>query len=965
MIMKLKRYVGLLALALLGVNVSAQKEGLTQFKLDNGLTVYMWEDHNQADVSGYVVVRAGSIDEPVEYTGLAHYLEHVLFKGTQEIGALDWEKEKPLYEEIIKLYDDFSDSTDPVVREELTKKINEVSKQAAQYGATDDFSNLIEGMGGEGLNAGTNYDQTIYYNSFPAFQMEKWLTINSDRFINPVFRAFQAELENVFEEFNLYQDINSEHTRNFIFSHLYAGHPYERDIIGTAEHLKNPRLSKLIEFYNTWYVPENMALVLVGNFDTETTKPLVEKTFGRLEKKSIPARQQWKETDFTNNPKFTAKLGYYPQIVWGFKGVPKGHPDELALEMCVSLLSNSMSTGLLDKLTMDGDVQGAAAILDSRRDQGRILVFCVPYFDANLRTYESDRATEKIIFQELDKLRNGNIEDWLIQSVKDEYARSFDLMLESSYAKSNLLMEAFTYNIDVDEILGWKDKVMAMTKEDIQQVAKQYFAASHMTLSIEEGTPKKNKLKKPSIDPLDPPKGVETAYSKMLKELPMGHVQEVYNNFNDVTKIGLYDRVNLFYTKNKANDIFSLTLKYGVGTEKMPKLEYATQLMNTAGIMPDVDAQTFRRKLGELGASCSYSVSDDYFTISILGKEENLTEICKLITQQILLPKLDDKQLNNVKGYEISSRMVEQKDNETQADALLEYVLYKDKSNYIDRMSIMDIIDASLSTLTGEIIRATEYAVDIHYVGQKPVNEVKDILVGNLPMKEGVKASESPLYKTKEVYEKPMLFFLPNSNMQQAKIYFYVDGVPYEIASDVDRMAFNQYFSGGFSGLVMNEIREKRSMAYTAYGYMSRPPLTGKKTCFLGYIGTQHDKVADAVDVFMDLLTNMPDHPERLENIQTYLRQSMLTDKPSFRAKSQVFDAWQRLGYTADPALVNKESLDALTYERIQQYYNNNIKGKPVCIVIMGDPKLIDMKSISSKYGKTTKLSKGKLFSAE
>lgn len=963
--MKLKRYVGLLALALLGVNASAQKEGLTQFKLDNGLTVYMWEDHNQADVSGYVVVRAGSIDEPVEYTGLAHYLEHVLFKGTQEIGALDWEKEKPLYEEIIKLYDDFSDSTDPVVREELTKKINEVSKQAAQYGATDDFSNLIEGMGGEGLNAGTNYDQTIYYNSFPAFQMEKWLTINSDRFINPVFRAFQAELENVFEEYNLYQDINSEHTRNFIFSHLYAGHPYERDIIGTAEHLKNPRLSKLIEFYNTWYVPENMALVLVGNFDTETTKPLIAKTFGRLEKKSVPARQQWPETDFTDNPKFTAKLGYYPQIVWGFKSVPKGHPDELALEMCVSLLSNSMSTGLLDKLTLDGDVQGAAAVLDSRRDQGRVLVFCVPYFDANLRTYESDRATEKIIFQELDKLRNGNIEDWLIQSVKDEYARSFDLMLESSYAKSNLLMEAFTYNIDVDEILSRKDKVMAMTKEDIQRIAKQYFAASHMTLSIEEGTPKKNKLKKPSIDPLDPPKGVETAYSKMLKELPMGHVQEVYNNFNDVTEIELYDRVKLFYTENKANDIFSLTLKYGVGTEKMPKLEYATQLMNTAGIMPSIDAQTFRRQLGELGASCSYSVSDDYFTIQVIGKEANLTEICKLITQQILLPKLDDKQLNNVKGYEISSRMVEQKDNETQADALLEYVLYKDKSSYIDRMSIMDIIEAEIGTLTGEIIRATEYAVDIHYVGQKPVNEVKDILMGNLPMKEGVKASDSPLYKTKEVYENPMLFFLPNSNMQQAKIYFYVDGTPYEIAGDVDRMAFNQYFSGGFSGLVMNEIREKRSMAYTAYGAMFTPPVTGKKTYFLGYIGTQHDKVADAVSVFMDLLTNMPDHPERLENIQTYLRQSMLTNKPTFRTKSQVFDAWQRLGYTDDPARVNKESLDTLTYERIQQYYNNYIKGKPVCIVIMGDPKLIDMKSISAKYGKVTKINKGKLFSAE
>ncbi|MFV0267789.1 MAG: M16 family metallopeptidase, partial [Draconibacterium sp.] len=222
------------------------------YTLDNGLTVYLWPDSNQPDITGVVAVRAGSIDEPAEYTGLAHYLEHVLFKGTHKIGALDWAKEKTHYDRIIQLYDEYAEASDPLVRAELEKKINEESLLAAQYANTSEFSNLVEGMGGEGLNAGTSYDMTVYYNNLPTYQLEKWLDLYSERLINPVFRSFQAELENVFEEFNMYQDNNNTHINQFLFSHLYEGHPYARDIIGSSEHLKNPRLSKLIEFYNTW-----------------------------------------------------------------------------------------------------------------------------------------------------------------------------------------------------------------------------------------------------------------------------------------------------------------------------------------------------------------------------------------------------------------------------------------------------------------------------------------------------------------------------------------------------------------------------------------------------------------------------------------------------------------------------------------------------------------------------------------
>lgn len=977
--MKTKVFAMLVALLALASSVFAQQDpskGLTQYKLDNGLTVFLWEDHNQPDVHGRIVTRAGAIDEPADYTGLAHYLEHVLFKGTKNIGALDWEKEKPLYEEIIKLYDQLATTTDEKVRAEIIKTINEKSMEAAKFGATDDFSNLTEGMGGEGLNAFTSYDLTAYFNNFPSFQMEKWLELNSERLMDPVFRSFQAELENVFEEYNMYQDDNETHVTEFLFDNLYKGHPYSRDVIGKPEHLKNPSLSALIKFFQTWYVPNNMALVLVGNFDSETVKPLIAEKFGRLKAKELPARATYNTTAFEGNPKVSAKLGYYPQVVWGYNGVKKGDKDELLLDFTLAMLNNEHSTGLLDKLMLDGDIQMAFAQNDARRDLGRILVMAVPYFDIAQNMYESNSATEKIILKEVDKLKNGTFEDWLFQSVKAQLLQSYKVMFERPSSKVDVLTYAFAYNEPVDVYLKMNERVNAITREDVQRIAQKYLGGNHITVTIEEGTPKKNKLKKPEIKPLDPPKGVETAYSQKIKAMPIGTVQEKYNDFNDVKKVKLYNDVNLFCSDNKVNDVFTLTLKYGVGTAKMPKLEYATALMNTAGVMPDVDAQSLRRQFSELGASCSYGVTDSYFYIQLTGDEKNLAEICKLMTRQTLFPKLDNKQLERVIGGELNTRMIEKKNPDILSDALMEYVLYKDKSEYIDRMDVKDMYNVNVSPdgdvsvnylltigdLTKTIIDATNYELDIHFVGHTPAAQAAEIFKANLPLKDGLKKSESPIIRDRVKYDAQTIYFLPNKEMQQAKIYFYVNGQPYNISEDVDYEAFNQYFSGGFSGLVMNEIREKRSMAYTAYGAMVTPPVIGKESYLIGYVGTQGDKVADAVDVYMDLLKNMPVYPERLNNIKTYLRQSSLTAKPSFREASLVFDAWEKLGYKEDPAKVNMPKVDALQFEQITNFYNKYIKGQPIVVVITGDAKTINLKAIQAKWGKVTKMSPSKLF---
>lgn len=972
------RFFSILALLFaVSMVATAQKNtpaGYEEYTLSNGLKVFLWEDHNKPDVHGRVVCRAGSVDEPSDYTGLAHYLEHMLFKGTETIGTLDWEKEKPLYEEVIRLYDQLAVEKDEAKRKELIKKINEKSMEEAKYSATDDFSNLIESMGGDNLNAFTSYDLTAYHNDFPAYQMEKWMKVNSDRLINPVFRSFQAELENVFEEFNMYQDDYGTHQREFLFEKVYEGCPYSRDVIGYASHLKNPQISALRDFYNTWYVPNNMCLLLVGNFNSADVKPLIEKYFGRLVPKALPERTVYPKKEIKNEH-FECKVGYYPQYYWIYPGIAMNDADDVLLDFTLSMLNNGHNTGMLDRLMLDGTVNAAYVSNDSRRDRGNIMVVGMPYYDVAQGRFESEKQTEKVIFAEIEKLKRGEFTDELFQSVKQQQLQGFKLMFENASNKVNAITYAFAYGQDMAEYFEMDKKVVAITKEDVKRIANKYLNGNHMTIAFTEGAPKKNKLAKPQIQPLDPPKGVQTEYAKNFEKVPSGQVVVDYNNFNDVKELSLYNGVKMFYTENPLNDVFSLTLKYGVGTEKMPKLEYAAALMNTAGMMPDVSATDLRNRFSALGATCSFSVSSGYFYINISGDEKNLAEICKLMTQLTYMPKLDQKQIESVVGSELQSRQREKTNPNVLASALMEYVLYGDKSSYIDRIPVDELYSVqftgdsynvnyllSNTDLTSTIQDAIKYSVDIHYVGQKPMKEVADILKANVPINNNAIPTTSPVFRDRKSYDKTQIFFLSNKEVQQAKVYFYIDGVPYDIAEDVDYDAFNQYFSGGFSGLVMNEIREKRSMAYTAYGNMVTPGYPQKKSYLIGYVGTQSDKVADAIDVYMDLLNNMPSYPERIDNIKVFLRQSALTAKPSFRSKSQVFSHWKELGYTDDPAKVNMPKVDNLKYEQILNFYNKYIKGKPVTIVIMGDDKTIDMKRIQGKYGKVQKINSSKLF---
>ncbi|MDR1370540.1 MAG: insulinase family protein [Dysgonamonadaceae bacterium] len=957
----LKFILLLLICSLIGINMQAQ--GLKAFKLPNGLSVFIWEDASSPNVFGRISVNVGAKEDPEEYTGLAHYLEHMMFKGTEKIGALDWAKEKPVYEQIIVKYDEMAKETDPEKRKVISKEINDLTKEAAKYSLSNEFSNLTLAMGGEDLNAGTSYDYTIYHSSFPPGEVYKWLELNSERLINPVFRNFQPELETVYEEYNRGQDQQSRRISEFITRNLFAGHPYSRSIIGLSQHLKNPQLSQLIKFYNDWYVPSNMALILVGNIKTNEVLPIIREKFGRLENKPVPEKKVYPETELKGRKEFSAKIAYTPEVLLAYKGITSSDEDDIALDICVSILSNGNKTGLLDKLALDGDVLGAGASAESLLDRGTISVYAIPAYDMNQRRFESLKSAEKLILKEIKKLQDGQFEDWLVQSVKSKMIREYDLMMESNESKAGAISGVFLAGRDMGELLNYKEMVSEITTEQIKEIAKKYFGPDYMAFMLNDGKPPKGeKLEKPKYDPILPVRGAESAYAKEFAHLPVKMGIANYANMNEIQERKINDRSKLFYTKNPENDVFTLILKFGIGTEKMPKLALAAALMNNAGIMGQMDAQTVKQEFSNLGATCRYTVDGNYLYVTLYGFEESLEASCNLLTRQILLPKLDEKQMNNQKSPYYQARAMEKTSTENMASAMNQYVLYQDKSSYINRLSLEEIREITVSNLTGEFQRATDYEAEIHYAGAMDLESVYDILSKNLPLKEGEKPSTSPEVKDRVEYRENTIYFLSNSDAQQSSISFYIQGDDYNHESDVYRSTFNQYFAGGFSGLVLQEIREYRSMAYTAGAAYLNPPVEGKKTYLIGQLGTQSDKTVEAIDVFMELINNMPEYTDRMPMIKNYMKETALTEKPHFRSASQIYEVWKRRGYAKSPAETNMSKIDNLTFDDIVRFYNQNVKGRPVAIGIVGDPKLVDLKALE-KYGKVVKVNVGKLFS--
>ena len=442
----------------------------------------------------------------------------------------------------------------------------------------------------------------------------------------------------------------------------------------------------------------------------------------------------------------------------------------------------------------------------------------------------------------------------------------------------------------------------------------------------------------------------------------MSEVHEDFVDFqNDVKRTLFKDKVKLFYTENPKNDNLYLTIKFGVGEGKIPTLGLATQLMNSAGVMAQYSPQELKNEYSKLGCSVNFYNDDSYLYIALKGDEDNLESACKLLSKTFLLPQLDEKQMNNLIGSVIAQRRVEKKDKNSQAYALYDYMIYGENAPELNRTSTTDIQALTISNLTGAFISATHYEASIHYVGNLPFETVNAKLKSSLALPANMKASDSPFIRPVLEHNVENILFLNNPDARQSSIYLFINGKDFNLEDQVIIDAFNQYFSGGFNGIVLQELREKRSFAYNASAYYQTPPIQNEKTKFIGNITTQSDKTVDAITEFLNLINDMPQKPERITNIKNYLVLSSQASKPNFKYLSQSIERWEQLGYTDDPNKLAIPKYKKITFDDIVTFYKNEIAGHNITIGIVGNKKEIDMDKLKA-ISKVTRVNNSKIF---
>ena len=254
------------------------------YTLDNGLKVYMTVNGEAPRIQTYIAVRVGSKNDPLETTGLAHYFEHLMFKGTKSFGTQDYEAERPMLDEIERLFEVYRTTTDADERRAIYARIDSVSQEASKLAIPNEYDKLMSAIGANGTNAFTSQDMTVYVEDIPSNQIDNWAKIQADRFKNPVIRGFHTELETIYEEKNMSLTQDSRKVWEAMDAALFPNHPYgTQTVLGTQEHLKNPSITNVRNYHKTYYVPNNMAVCVSGDFEPDEMVATIEKYFGDMQ----------------------------------------------------------------------------------------------------------------------------------------------------------------------------------------------------------------------------------------------------------------------------------------------------------------------------------------------------------------------------------------------------------------------------------------------------------------------------------------------------------------------------------------------------------------------------------------------------------------------------------------------------------------------------------------------------------
>ena len=925
------------------------------YTLKNGLTVILSPTNKDPRIQAYVAIKAGSKTDPATNTGLAHYLEHMLFKGTDKYGSLDWSKEKVELEKIDALYEQYNSTKDEVQRKAIYKKIDSVSGVAAKYAIANEYDKMMSAMGAQGTNAFTSFEQTVYTDDVPSASLDKYLAVQAERFRNPVLRIFHTELEAVYEEKNRTLDNDGRKVSETLFSNLFQKHNYGlQTTIGTVEHLKNPSLIEIRKYFNKYYVPNNMGIILSGDFNPDEVIAKVDKAFSYMQPKPFD-KYTFQPEDAITAPIVKEIVGPDAEnLTIGYRLPGNKDKDALLADLVGQILTNGRA-GLLDlNLVKKQKLLRASAFTYSLIDYG------ILYLSAAPTSGQSLEDVKALVLNEIENLKKGNFDDQLITSIINNIKKNKIYETEKYGDRASVLMDAFTSELDWRDQVAYVNDLSKIKKEDIVAFANKYFGDNYVAVLKRKGeSPATVKIEKPSITPVETNPDKQSAFVKTINEMPATAAKPVFLDYKKDIQKSKLGKAEVLYVPNKDNDIFRLSYRYKIGSLNDKKQSLASQYIQFLGT-DKMTAEEISKAFYKIACSFNVSTGEEYTTVNIEGLQENFENALKLYEEVVNNVKADDKALAALKARLNKARKDAKANKGAILQGLTSYALYGTQNKFNNVLTNEELNAVTAQELVDRIKNLNNYEQTVIYYGPTPVYNVVSQLktLHQVPANFAV-AAPAKTFK-QEVPAKNQVLFA-DYDMVQAETRWIRNTETYNPEKTTMVNVFNNYFGGGMGSLVFQTIRESKALAYSTYGYYVQPQKKDQDYYLLGYVGSQADKFNDATVAMNELLTKMPELPKNLELAKNQVKKDIQTERITQDGIIYNYLNAKNLGLTDDIRKKMYETVDKITMADVKKFHQNYFSGKPYTYAIVASEKRVSMDDMK-KLGEVKKLSLEEIF---
>lgn len=928
------------------------KNGVRIYTLKNGLKVYLAQNFDAPKIQTYIPVKTGSNNDPSDNTGLAHYLEHMMFKGTSKLGSSDWSQEKPLLDEISNLYEQHKAETNPEKKNEIYRKIDEVSQEASKFAIANEYDKAISSLGASGTNAHTWLDETVYKNNIPNNELEKWLKIEKERFSDLTLRLFHTELEAVYEEFNRAQDNDARLVNYELMDALFPKHPNgQQTTLGKSEHLKNPSMVAIHKYFDEYYVPNNYAMVLVGDLDFEKTIHLIDQYFGTFKYRELPMKKMVSEDPMTKIVERTVKSPSAERLQMAWRTDSYGTKNAQLAEMVANILTNSGESGLIDlNINQSQKALRALAYTTPFKNYGNFSMVIVPKIDQSLE------EAKNLLLEQIELVKKGDFPDWLITAIANDFKIQKLKTFETADGLATALYGAFINNQSWERELNDLNEYAEITKADIVKFANEFFKENYAVIKKEKGENENLiRVENPGITPI---KINKDSQSDFLKEILNEKSTEILPDFIDYKKAILTDEIEgkkVSFVENKYNEIAQVHFIFPFGSDHDKELGLATQVLQYLGT-DDLKAEELHQEFFKLGIANNFRTQPDQLMISLTGLEENLPKGIELLKNWLQNAKPDQNVYDeNVKTI-LESREVAKKDKARIMTALSNYAKFGRESRFTDVVSEVRLREIKSEEMTQKIHDLLKMPYEIFFYGND-FNAFKNY-VKFFVEEETLKIPQRKIYPEPETEGK--VYFV-NYDMVQTEMSKVAKGQNVDLKNFGKINVFNEYFGRGLSSIVFQEIRESKSLAYSAYVSYAANSELHHPDYVTTYIGTQANKLEIAVNAMDELMENLPQIPTQFLNAKNAALKQIEAGRIN---RTNIFFNQlnlKKLGIDYDFRKDIYEEIKQLTLENLTDFYNKNLKPLKYNTAIIGKKENLDQNAME-KMGDFYELSLEEIF---